>query len=169
MTDFANFRVGQTIVLCRLSCLLPGETGILRLLTKTAKYMARPDSLQGSLPVMVLKILLRRGPLHGYGITAVIESMSDDVLQVEEGSLYPALHRMEEARWIKAPHGRGEVDQGAVGHHGKQAAGAAVRNHRPRQKAVGRGRGALEKCGHGCGARPAAGVGGKDVLVVSNR
>jgi len=51
---------------------------------------------------MVLKILLRRGPLHGYGITAVIESMSDDVLQVEEGSLYPALHRMEEARWIKA-------------------------------------------------------------------
>jgi len=64
--------------------------------------MARPDSLQGSLPVMVLKILLRRGPLHGYGITAVIESMSDDVLQVEEGSLYPALHRMEEARWIKA-------------------------------------------------------------------
>jgi PadR family transcriptional regulator, regulatory protein PadR len=64
--------------------------------------MARQDSLQGSLPVMVLKILDRRGPLHGYGITAQIESMSKDVLRVEEGSLYPALHRMEEAGWIKA-------------------------------------------------------------------
>jgi transcriptional regulator len=64
--------------------------------------MARQDSLQGSLPVMVLKILGRRGPLHGYGITAQIESMSKDVLRVEEGSLYPALHRMEEAGWIKA-------------------------------------------------------------------
>jgi PadR family transcriptional regulator PadR len=64
--------------------------------------MARQDSLQGSLPLMVLKILGRRGPLHGYGITAQIESMSKDVLRVEEGSLYPALHRMEEAGWIKA-------------------------------------------------------------------
>ena len=51
---------------------------------------------------MVLKILGRRGPLHGYGITAQIESMSKEVLRVEEGSLYPALHRMEEAGWIKA-------------------------------------------------------------------
>jgi len=64
--------------------------------------MTRQDSLQGSLPLMVLKILGRRGPLHGYGITAQIESMSKDVLRVEEGSLYPALHRMEEAGWIKA-------------------------------------------------------------------
>jgi transcriptional regulator len=64
--------------------------------------MVRQDSLQGSLPLMVLKILGRRGPLHGYGITAQIESMSKDVLRVEEGSLYPALHRMEEAGWIKA-------------------------------------------------------------------
>jgi PadR family transcriptional regulator, regulatory protein PadR len=64
--------------------------------------MARQDSLQGSLPLMVLKILGRRGPLHGYGITAQIESMSKDVLRVEEGSLYPALHRMEEEGWIKA-------------------------------------------------------------------
>jgi transcriptional regulator len=64
--------------------------------------MARQDSLQGSLPLMVLKILGRRGPLHGYGITAQIESMSKDILRVEEGSLYPALHRMEEAGWIAA-------------------------------------------------------------------
>jgi PadR family transcriptional regulator PadR len=60
------------------------------------------DSLQGSLPVLVLKILARRGPLHGYGITAQIEEMSDNVLRVEEGSLYPALHRMEEAGWVDA-------------------------------------------------------------------
>jgi PadR family transcriptional regulator len=60
------------------------------------------DSLQGSLPLLVLKILARRGPLHGYGITVQIETMSDDILRVEEGSLYPALHRMEETGWIKA-------------------------------------------------------------------
>jgi PadR family transcriptional regulator PadR len=63
--------------------------------------MARADALQGALPLLVLKILVRRGPLHGYAITTQIESMSD-VLRVEEGSLYPALHRMEEAGWVKA-------------------------------------------------------------------
>ena len=50
----------------------------------------------------MLKILARRGPLHGYGITVRIGEISGDVLRVEEGSLYPALHRMEEAGWIKA-------------------------------------------------------------------
>ncbi|HMF78202.1 MAG TPA: PadR family transcriptional regulator [Bryobacteraceae bacterium] len=64
--------------------------------------MARQDSLQGSLPLMVLTILARQGPLHGYAITTKIEAMSDEALRVEEGSLYPALHRMEEAKWIKA-------------------------------------------------------------------
>ena len=64
--------------------------------------MARQDSFQGSIPLLVLKILARRGPLHGYGLTTHIEQMSEDVLQVEEGSLYPALHRMEEAGLIKA-------------------------------------------------------------------
>jgi PadR family transcriptional regulator PadR len=64
--------------------------------------MQRQDSLQGSLPLLVLKILARRGPLHGYGITSQIEAISEDILRVEEGSLYPALHRMEEAGWIKA-------------------------------------------------------------------
>src|SRR6266566_4655718 len=64
--------------------------------------MSRQDSLQGSLPLLTLKILARRGPLHGYGITTQIEAMSEDILRVEEGSLYPALHRMEEAGWIKA-------------------------------------------------------------------
>ena len=64
--------------------------------------MARTDALQGSLDLLVLKILARRGPLHGYGITLQIEAMSAEVLRVEEGSLYPALHRMEEAGWIQA-------------------------------------------------------------------
>jgi len=64
--------------------------------------MTRGDALQGSLPLLVLKVLARRGPLHGYGITLQIEGMSEEVLRVEEGSLYPALHRMEEAGWIKA-------------------------------------------------------------------
>ena len=64
--------------------------------------MPRQESFQGSLPLLVLKILARRGPLHGYGITLRIQETSDDMLRVEEGSLYPALHRMEEAGWIKA-------------------------------------------------------------------
>ena len=64
--------------------------------------MGRQEAFQGSLPLLVLKILARRGPLHGYGITLRIQEISEDVLKVEEGSLYPALHRMEEAGWIKA-------------------------------------------------------------------
>jgi PadR family transcriptional regulator PadR len=64
--------------------------------------MARQDALQGSLPVLVLKLLARRGPLHGYGLATQIEGMSDELLRVEEGSLYPALHRLEEAGHVKA-------------------------------------------------------------------
>jgi transcriptional regulator len=63
--------------------------------------MAKQDALQGSLPLLILKILQRRGPLHGYGITSQIEALSD-LLRVEEGSLYPALHRLEEAGWVRA-------------------------------------------------------------------
>jgi PadR family transcriptional regulator PadR len=61
----------------------------------------RPDTLQGALPLLVLMVLARRGPLHGYAITTHIHSLSD-VLRIEEGSLYPALHRMEEAGWVRA-------------------------------------------------------------------
>ncbi len=64
--------------------------------------MPRTDSLQGSLDLLVLKILSRRPRLHGYAIMSAIQDMSDDVLRAEEGSLYPALHRMEEAGWIRA-------------------------------------------------------------------
>ena len=64
--------------------------------------MPKPDSLQGSLDLLVLKILSRRPRLHGYGIMSAIEDISGEVLRAEEGSLYPALHRMEEAGWIRA-------------------------------------------------------------------
>src|SRR5437899_11941679 len=64
--------------------------------------MPKPDSLQGSLDLLVLKILSRRPRLHGYAIMSAIKDMSGDVLRAEEGSLYPALHRMEEAGWIRA-------------------------------------------------------------------
>ena len=64
--------------------------------------MARQDALKGSLPLLVLKLLARRGPLHGYAIATQIGSMSDEMLRVEEGSLYPALHRLEEAGGIRA-------------------------------------------------------------------
>src|SRR5437764_4879566 len=64
--------------------------------------MAKTDSLQGSLDLLVLKILSRRPRLHGYAIMTAIQKWSGDVLRAEEGSLYPALHRMEEAGWIRA-------------------------------------------------------------------
>jgi transcriptional regulator len=61
----------------------------------------KPDALQGTLDLLVLTTL-SRGPQHGYGIAAHIQSISDDMLRVEEGSLYPALHRMEHLGWIRA-------------------------------------------------------------------
>lgn len=64
--------------------------------------MPRVDALQGSLDLLVLKLLLRRPRLHGYAIMSAIRDTSQEVLRVEEGSLYPALHRMEESGWIRA-------------------------------------------------------------------
>ncbi len=63
--------------------------------------MAKPDSLQGSLDLLILKILSRRPRLHGYAIMTAIQGSSGHVLRADEGSLYPALHRMEEAGWIR--------------------------------------------------------------------
>ena len=59
------------------------------------------DQLQGTLDLLVLKILARE-PMHGYGVVQRIQQVSDDALRVEEGSLYPALHRMEQADWISS-------------------------------------------------------------------
>src|SRR5260370_42055869 len=64
--------------------------------------MAKTDALLGSLDLLVLKILSRRPRLHGYAIMSAIANSSGEVLRAEEGSLYPALYRMEEAGWIRA-------------------------------------------------------------------
>lgn len=64
--------------------------------------MRRFDALLGSLDLLVLKLLSRRPGLHGYAIMSAVRDTSEDVLRVEEGSLYPALHRMEESGWIRA-------------------------------------------------------------------
>ena len=63
--------------------------------------MPKADNLQGALELLVLKIL-RRGPQHGFAIATYIQQTSEEVLRVEAGSLYPALHRMSEAGLLKA-------------------------------------------------------------------
>ena len=70
---------------------------VLGMMPKTKK----PDALQGTLDLLVLKTLSRE-PRHGYSVAARIQQITDDALRVEEGSLYPALHRMEQAGWITA-------------------------------------------------------------------
>ena len=58
------------------------------------------SDVQGSLDLLVLKTLSQMGELHGYGIVVHIQRASDELLTMEEGSLYPALHRMEQSGWI---------------------------------------------------------------------
>lgn len=60
------------------------------------------NDLQGTLDLLVLKTLSQLGELHGYGIALHIQRASDELLSVEEGSLYPALHRLEQGGWITA-------------------------------------------------------------------
>ena len=76
--------------------------------------MFRPknDLLQGTLALLVLKTLAR-SPMHGYGITLRIQQISEDILRVEEGSLYPALHRMEQDGWVSAEWGMSENNRRA--------------------------------------------------------
>lgn len=73
---------------------------------------AKSDVLSGTLALLVLKTLAR-GRMHGYGITLHIQRVSNEVLRVEEGSLYPALHRMTQAGWIKAEWGASENNRRA--------------------------------------------------------
>lgn len=63
-----------------------------------------PDLLQGTLDMLVLKAL-QLGPMHGFGISVLIRQMSKEVLQVEQGSLYPALYRLEREGWIESEWG----------------------------------------------------------------
>ena len=64
--------------------------------------MAKSNSAQSALDMLILTVLSQRGPIHGYGIATTIQEISEEALRVDEGSLYPALHRMEEADWITA-------------------------------------------------------------------
>lgn len=73
---------------------------------------AKNDNLQGTLTLLVLKSL-EHGPMHGWGITLHIQRISNEVLRVEEGSLYPALHRMEQEGWIAAEWGVSENNRRA--------------------------------------------------------
>jgi PadR family transcriptional regulator, regulatory protein PadR len=70
------------------------------------------DNLQGTLALLVLKTL-EQGPMHGWGITLHIQRISNEILRVEEGSLYPALHRMEQERWIVSEWGTSENNRRA--------------------------------------------------------
>jgi transcriptional regulator len=64
--------------------------------------MGTSKSVHTTLDLLVLTVLSRRGPLHGYAIASAIQTLSAEALKIDEGSLYPALHRMEEAGWITA-------------------------------------------------------------------
>jgi len=69
--------------------------------------MAKTDSMRGALDLVVLRVL-SVGPLHGYGVARRIRELTDDALRIEEGSLYPALYRMERAGWLSASWGTNE-------------------------------------------------------------
>ena len=71
------------------------------------------DILQGTLGLLVLKTLDAQGRMHGYAITSHIQRVSDDLLRVEEGSLYPALHRMAQDGWLRAEWGTTEKNRDA--------------------------------------------------------
>src|ERR1039458_5474921 len=73
----------------------------------------RSDVLQGTLDLMVLKTLEAMGPLHGYGIARRIEQVSDNSLSMNQGTIYPALLRLQQRGWIKAEWGTSETNRRA--------------------------------------------------------
>ena len=75
--------------------------------------VTKKDQLQGSLDLLVLRVLAAGDSLHGYAITDRIQKISADVLHVEEGSLYPALHRMDEAGWVSSEWGTSDNNRRA--------------------------------------------------------
>lgn len=72
----------------------------------------KSDLLQGTLDVLILKVVAL-GPIHGYAIAQRLQQMSGSVLQVQQGSLYPALHRLEKRRWLKAAWAASETGRDA--------------------------------------------------------
>ena len=76
------------------------------------KNSGKIDLLQGTLDLLILRTL-HTGPMHGWSISERIEQISSDVLQIGQGSLYPALHRLERQEWIKAEWGVSELGRRA--------------------------------------------------------
>ena len=109
--------------------------------------MAKKD-LQGTLDLLVLKTLAQRGEMHGYGIVLHVQRASDELLVVEEGSLYPALHRMEQRGWIKSNWAL--TDSGRNAKYYKLTAAGPKRagDSREELRAVGK-----RVCAQSCGTR----------------
>ena len=105
--------------------------------------MTRPnlDLLQGTLDVLILKTLVP-GAMHGWGIAQRIQQVSQDVLRVNQGSLYPALHRLEEEGWISAEWGSSENNRKAKFYRltrtGQRQLEAETENWKRLAEAVGR-------------------------------
>ena len=105
--------------------------------------LEKADLLQGTLDLLILKVVAL-GPVHGYGIAQRIRQISKDVLQVQQGSLYPALHRLEKRGWLKSELGR----------IGKRPSGEVLSALGKGTQPACRGRGDLEPAGQGCRANP---------------
>jgi transcriptional regulator len=75
--------------------------------------MPKTDILQGTLDVMVLKVLETLGPMHGYGIARRLEQVSENILQLNQGTIYPALLRLQQRGWISASWGESENNRRA--------------------------------------------------------
>ncbi len=73
----------------------------------------RADLLQGTLEMLILKTLVIGEPLHGWGVAVRIQQLSEDVLQLNQGSLYPALHRLEHKGWIRSEWGTSDNNRRA--------------------------------------------------------
>lgn len=74
---------------------------------------AKADLLQGTLDLLILKTLQVGEPMHGWGVAVRIQQLSEDVLQLNQGSLYPALHRLEHRGWIRSEWGTSENNRRA--------------------------------------------------------
>lgn len=79
---------------------------------KPEEYRNRLELFQGTLDMLVLQTL-QRGPMHGHGIAQTLRTRSGEILQVETGSLYPALHRLERQGWVASEWGQTEQNQRA--------------------------------------------------------
>ena len=104
--------------------------------------MGRTEIPPGTLYMLILKSLARLGPMHGYGIAQHIQQQSEDVLQVEEGSLYPALQRMLIKGWVVAEWGQSENNRRARYYHmtavGKKQLTAEISEFERVMAAIGR-------------------------------